>query len=284
MSEGTPPPPPPENPYGSGGTPPPPPPPSLGQPPTSPGGYGASAPPPPPVTGAGGYDAVEAIKYGWAKFSKNVAPFLIGALIVGVISIVFSFLGQLISAALFDTSSTTTIDPATGAVDIENAGFFTALLANAVVSFVGQVITTIGIAGLLKMAFDVVDGKEASLNTMLEGWDKVQVVVASILVGIATFIGLVLCVLPGIAVIVFTAFTTAFVVDKKLGAVDAIKASVDLVKNNLGPAIVWMLLALVCAIVGAIACGVGLLVAIPVILISQAYTVRALTGGQISPA
>ena len=72
--------------------------------------------------------------------------------------------------------------------------------------------------------------------------------------------------------------------DRKLGAVDAIKASIDLVKNNLGPAIVWMLLALVCAIVGAIACGVGLLVAIPVILISQAYTVRALTGGQISSA
>jgi uncharacterized membrane protein len=45
-----------------------------------------------------------------------------------------------------------------------------------------------------------------------------------------------------------------------------------------------MLLALVCIIVGAIACGVGLLVAFPVVLISQAYTVRSLTGGQISPA
>jgi len=213
-----------------------------------------------------------------------VGPFLIGALIVGAIGILFSLLGQFIAAAIFDTTPETTIDPTTGAVEIESAGFFTGLLANSVVSFIGQVITTIAAAGLLKMAFDVVDGREASLGKMFEGWDKVQVVVATILVGIATFIGIILCVLPGIAVIIFSAFTTAFVVDRKLGAIDAIKASIDLVRNNFGPAIVWMLLAFVCAVVGAIACGVGLLVAIPVILISQAYTLRALTGGQISPA
>lgn len=284
MSEGTPPPPPPENPYGSGGTPPPSAPPPSDQPPTDPGGYGAAAPPPPPATGAGSYDAVEAIKYGWAKFSKNVTPFLIGALIVGVISIAFSLLGQIIAGALFDTSQTTTIDPATGAVDVEGAGFITGLLANGVVSFVGQVITTLATAGLLKMAFDAVDGREVSLSTMLEGWDKVQVLVATILVGIATFIGIVLCVIPGIVVAVLCAFTTAFVVDKKLGAVDAIKASIDLVRNNAASVIVWILLAIMCLVVGAIACGVGLLVAFPVILISQAYTVRALTGGHISPA
>jgi uncharacterized membrane protein len=282
MSEGTPPPPPPENPYGGGGMPPPPPPPI--QPPTGPGGYGAAAPPPPPVTGAGGYDAVEAIKYGWAKFSKNAGPFVVGALIVAAISIGFSLLGQLLAAAIFDTSPTRTIDPDTGLVTFESAGFLTGFLANALVSFVGQVITTLALAGLLKMAFDAVDGREVSLGTMFEGWDKVQVLVATILVGLATFVGILLCVIPGIIVAVLTAFTTAFVVDKKLGAVDAIKASIALVRDNLGPVIVWILLAIVCAVVGAIACGVGLLVAIPVILVSQAYTVRALTGGEISPA
>ena len=45
-----------------------------------------------------------------------------------------------------------------------------------------------------------------------------------------------------------------------------------------------VLLAFLCVVVGAIACGVGLLVAVPVVLISQAYTLRALTGGPIAPA
>jgi uncharacterized membrane protein len=284
MSEGTPPPP--ENPYrgGAGQTPPPSPPPFGGSAP-GPGGYGASAPPPPPpVPGSGAYDAVEALKYGWATFSKHAGPFLIGALIVGVISIAFSFLGQIIAAAIFDTSPSTTIDPDTGAVSIEGAGFLTGLLANAVVSFIGQVVTTLAAAGLLKMAFDAVDGREVSLSTMFEGWDKVQVLVATIIVGIATFIGIVLCVIPGIVIAILTAFTTAFVVDRKLGAIDAIMASVELVRNNLGSVLLWIVLAVLCLVVGAIACGVGLLVAIPVILISQAYTLRALTGGHIAPA
>lgn len=283
MSEGMPPPPPPENPYGSGTGQPPPPPPYQPPPPPA-GGYGAPAPPPPPVAGAGGYDAVEAIKYGWTKFSKNLGPFLIGALIVGLISIVFSLLGQVIARGIFDTSPTTTLNPSTGAVSVERAGFFTSLLANGVVSFIGQVITTLAAAGLLKMGFDAVDGKEVSIGTMFEGWDKLQVLIASLIVGAATFIGIVLCVIPGIIVAFLTAFTTAFVVDRKLGAVEAIKASFDLIKANVGPVILWFLLSFVCVVVGAIACGVGLLVAIPVVVISQAYTVRALTGGRISPA
>ena len=288
MSEGTPPPPPPENPYGGGGQAPPPPPPPPGggygaPPPGQPGGYGA-APPPPPAAGAGGYDAVEAIKYGWAKFSKNAAPFVIGALIVGAIGIAFSILGQILAATIFDTSPTTTIDPETGVPEIEQAGFLAAFFANAVVSFIGQVITTLAAAGLVKMAFDAVSGREVSLGTMFDGWDKLQLLVASILVGIATFIGIILCVIPGIIVAVLSAFTTALVVDQKLGAIDAIKASVALVRGNLGAVLLWMLVALVCGIVGALACGVGLLVAIPVILISQAYTLRTLTGGQVAPA
>lgn len=281
MSEGSPPTPP-ENPYGSGAGQPPPPPPPHQPPAGGYGGYGAPAPPPPPLAGGGNYDAIEAIKYGWAVFSKNVGPFLIGALIVGVISILFSILGQIVAAAIFDTTPTTTIDPDTGAVSIEGAGFLTGLLANSVVSFVGQVITTLAAAGLLKMAFDAVDGKEVNLATMLEGWDKVQVLVATLIVGLATAIGIVLCIIPGLIVAVLTAFTTAFVVDQKLGAIDAIKASIGLVRGNLGSVIVWMLLAIVCALVGALACGVGLLIAIPVIAISQAYTVRALTGGGIA--
>ena len=61
--------------------------PPPGQPPGPPpgsarAGTAPAPPPPPPATGAGGYDAVEAIKYGWTKFTKNVGPFLIGALIV----------------------------------------------------------------------------------------------------------------------------------------------------------------------------------------------------------
>ncbi len=227
---------------------------------------------------------MESIKYGWNKFTKNAGPFVLAALLVLVVGGLISFLGQLLAAGIFDTSTTTTVDPNTGALQVEGGGgLFAGLLVNGVVSFIGQLVTTLLAAGLLKMAFDVVDGKQASLGTMLEGWDKVQLLVAAILTSILTAIGLILCVLPGIAVLFFTAFTSAFVVDRKLGAVDAIKGSFDLVKNNLGAVLVWILLAIVCTFVGALVCLVGLLVAVPVVVISQAYTMRALHGQQVAP-
>lgn len=287
MSEGTPPPPPPppdQNPYGApagGSTPPPPPPPPYGAP--GPGGYGAPPPPPPPGVGAGGYDAVESIKYGWSKFSKNPGPFIAAAAIVLVIGGLFSFLGQMVADAIFNTTPHTTVDSTTGAVTVDGGGTFAGFMASALVSFVSQVISALAIAGLLKMAFDVVDGRAPDVGSMLQGWDKVQLLIASVLTSLLTAIGIVLCILPGIVVAVLTGFTTAMVVDRKLGAVDAIKASVDFVRSNVGAVLLWILLAFVCAVVGTIACVVGLLVALPVIMISQAHTVRTLGGQQVAP-
>ena len=71
-------------------------------------------------------------------------------------------------------------------------------------------------------------------------------------------------------------FTILFVVDKQMRAVDAIKASVKLVTDNLGSTIVFYLLAAVVIVVGACLCLVGLLVAAPVVLIALAYTYRRL--------
>jgi len=67
-------------------------------------------------------------------------------------------------------------------------------------------------------------------------------------------------------------------------AMDAIKASVNFVTSHLGDTIVFWLLGLVTIIVGTILCLVGLLVAVPVLLIAAAYTYRVLNGQQVTPA
>jgi len=82
---------------------------------------------------------------------------------------------------------------------------------------------------------------------------------------VLTFVGLILCILPGLAVMFFTMFWGYFVVDKNMGPMDAIKASVDLVKNNVGAVIIFLLLSWVVTFVGFIALCVGLLVALPVV-------------------
>ncbi|MEO5663530.1 MAG: hypothetical protein ABIR39_09615 [Nocardioides sp.] len=116
---------------------------------------------------------------------------------------------------------------------------------------------------------------------MFQGIDFVQVVIASLILAVATIVGIVLCVLPGLAVMFLTAFTLHFIIDKQLPAIEAIKASISFVMANAGTLIVFFLACLAAYVVGALLCGVGLLVAIPVVVIAQAYAYRTLRSEQV---
>ena len=73
-----------------------------------------------------------------------------------------------------------------------------------------------------------------------------------------------------------------YVVDQDMAPVDAIKASVNFVTSHLGETIVFYLLGIVVLFVGALLCGIGLLVAVPIVLIAAAFTFRVLNGQQVS--
>ena len=87
-------------------------------------------------------------------------------------------------------------------------------------------------SGIVKGALDITRGKAISLGSMFQGIDFVQVLIASLILAVATIVGLVLCILPGLAVMFLTAFTLHFIVDKQMPAIEAIKASVSFVMAN----------------------------------------------------
>ena len=160
--------------------------------------------------------------------------------------------------------------------------FLLRLFVTALITGLVTVAWSFAAAGLYKGALAVVDGKQFSAGQMFEGWDKGQVAIAAILIGIATAIGSFLCYVPGLIVGFLMMFTLLFIVDQQMQAIDAIKASIKLVTDNLGQTIVWALLAIVVYIVGLVVCCVGLLVAIPIILIGLAYTYRRLQGEPVA--
>ena len=88
-------------------------------------------------------------------------------------------------------------------------------------------------------------------------------IVASILVGIAVMVGIVLLVIPGLIIGFLLMFTIIALVVENLGAVDAMKRSYSVVRGNLGDALVYgILLIAVLIIAGIIA---AILNKIPVI-------------------
>jgi uncharacterized membrane protein len=291
--------PPPPPPPGYGTPYPPPPAPGYGYPPPTAPGYGTPPPPPPgyygtpyprppdgaPVPGGpGGYSVGNAFGYGWTKFTKNLGPILIAMVAIAVLVFVI----QLISSAVTEGMSAAgrmTYDPDTGRLEggAAGAGFLTAaLFVSLLFSVFSMIVSMVIQAAITRGALDLTYGRALALGQMFSNVNWVQVVLASILVSIATFIGLVLCILPGIAVLFLTSFTLFFVVDKNLGAVDAIKASVNLVAKNFGVLLLFFLACLAAYVVGALLCLVGLIVAVPVVIIAQAYTYRTLLGEQVA--
>jgi uncharacterized membrane protein len=223
----------------------------------------------------------EAFGWAWNKFSKNAVPLIVATLIYGLILIVVQVLAQLLSYLVAPSNNSDSYD---GGFSI---GYSATGFAGLLVLFLGTLITLL-VVGAMSSAYlggilDIANGQQVEIGSFFKPRNIANVVVASLIVGIASSIGYALCFLPGLAVTVFTMFTTVAIIDRNLSAIDGIKASVDITKTNLGQVLLtWLVIAAI-TVVGAVVCGVGLLVAVPVAVLLLVHTYRKLTGGQVAP-
>lgn len=262
--EGSVPPPPPS--YGGYGTPPPPPP---------GGGYGA--PPGGPYAGPPAYDVIEAVKYGWRAFTGNVGAFLLLGLLAFLLPFVISLGGEVLRSGGFALAEEAGTDSGIGMAAMGTGG-----VLGFAINLISQAVALFFTAATVRAAFDVTEGRKADLAAAFTRWDKVQVLILAILTAVGTSIGLLLCVLPGIAFLFFTWFATYFVVGNAQGAIDAIKSSFRFTADHIGSLILLFLVSMVIAVLGACACGVGLLVALPVVTVAAAYSFRVLQGQPVA--
>jgi uncharacterized membrane protein len=208
----------------------------------------------------------------------------VGTLILMVVAGAISFVANLIATGLFVSDPSTVVN-SDGTISINGgSGFFARILVSMVISLVVGLIAQLILAALVKGALDTVDGKPVDVGGMFAGWDKGAVLIAAIIVSVATAIGTLLCYLPGLVVGFITSYTMFFVVDRQMAPVDAVKASISFVMANLSNTLVYYLLGVLVVIAGAILCGVGLLAAIPIVILGAAYTFRRLHDQPVVPA
>ncbi|CAN5399726.1 hypothetical protein BH11ACT7_BH11ACT7_31340 [soil metagenome] len=273
-----------------GGYPPPPqggypPPPQGGYPPPPQGGY-----PPPPPGGYPGYPSAPAfsvgdgISWAWNKFSKNAAALLVATLAFAVVIVVVQSIIQGIAFAVSPDRVTTYDSSDAGfeystSIALSGAGLAVTIIGYIVTLIVGAAITSAFLGG----ALDIANGQPVSIGSFFRPQRIGSFVVLSLLVGIITGIGYVLCVIPGLLASIFLLFSTIVMLDRNLSPVEAMKASFGIAKSNFGQVFLAWLVALALVIVGALLCGVGLLVAIPVVVLFEVYAYRKLTGGGVAP-
>jgi hypothetical protein len=162
---------------------------------------------------------------------------------------------------------------------------FVISLASAFISLV------IGL-GLIRAALIILDGRSPEVSDLLSTKDLVPYILASLLTGVIVVFGLVLCIIPGLIAGFLLQFFGYAIVDRRsdtgTGApssdpIGAMRTSYEIASKNVGNLLVLALLCLVLNLVGALLCGLGLIVSLPVTAIAIAYAWRHFTGGIIAP-
>jgi uncharacterized membrane protein len=215
-------------------------------------------------------DAGAAFSYSWRKFCDHWGVFVPMMLIVAIIALAGTVIAFLTLIPVMSGSSDST----------SLALSWTAyLLTIVVVTFITYVLQ----AGLLRAALAITRGEEPRMAMLVERTHMGTFVGTVLLVSVAFLVGYLLCILPGLIVLLFCAYAPFIALDRGVGPIDAIRRSIELVRARFGEVLVVMLLAGAVYYVGSLACYVGLLVSTPVSILMIAVSYRALEGEPVAP-
>jgi uncharacterized membrane protein len=122
-------------------------------------------------------------------------------------------------------------------------------------------------------------GRPAEFGDLFKGFNFfIPTLVAAILIGLFTFLGTLLCIIPGLVVAAMYKFTYLFIVDKRMDFWPAMEASHAVVKNDYFGFTMFLLLAVLVNMLGALCCIVGLFVSIPVTIAAITVAYKEIVG------
>lgn len=208
------------------------------------------------ATTPGTLDVGQALSYGWEKFRRNPGPWM-GVIAAGLVI----YLGFVLVVQLTDP---TTMLPLL-------------LIFLAVLAAVWLLQ-----AAMVRGALYETDGNKPHFGSYFRFVNAGNVLITALLAFVLTFLGSAVCIVPGLVAGVLCMFSLHFVVDQNEGPFEALKSSATLVVTNVWPVLLLALSVLFVTLVGALLCGLGLLVAGPVAVMAVTYAYRTLTGGPVS--
>jgi uncharacterized membrane protein len=234
-----------------------------------------------PPAGGKPFNVGDAFGYGWKKFTENVGPILIAMLVFMLIGAVLYGL-QILFQSL-TSPETTVVTGENGFVVSSSSTGFLGVMVSLVFGVISLIWSYVVQAAFARGGLALTEGRPLVLGELLTLNKIGRIILAGIILGVLTFIGFLLCILPGLIIAFFGAFFVYFILDQDLGAWESIKASFSFVKDNIGNLLLLLILTWIALFVGALLCGIGLFVAVPVSVIAQAYAYKVLRGQPVAP-
>jgi uncharacterized membrane protein len=122
-------------------------------------------------------------------------------------------------------------------------------------------------------------GRRAEFADLFTGFNFfVPTLVASLIIGLLTCVGLIFCIIPGLVVAAACQFTYLFIVDKRMDFWPAMQASHEVVKQDYFGFTMFLIALGLLNFAGVICCVVGLLVTIPVTLAAVTVAYKEIVG------
>ncbi len=122
-------------------------------------------------------------------------------------------------------------------------------------------------------------GRQPEFPDLFKGFNFfVPALVASLLIGLFTLCGTMLCIIPGLVVAAMYMFTYLFIVDKRLDFWQAMQASHSVVRSDYFGFTMFFLLIILVNLLGLLCCVVGLLVSLPVSVAAITVAYQQLVG------
>ena len=208
-------------------------------------------------------DIGSCIKRAWNLLKANLGLMVVVNLVVGLL---FGGIGSLISLGI--------------RVPIgfhSTAGSVTGFVANMLWCFVfGGAL----MGGLFAFNLKLIRGQPASFADAFSGFGKAfgALTTTNIVVTLLVYLGLALCLIPGIYLEIAWVFAIPLVIDKKLGFWEAMELSRKVVKKNWWMVFALVLLAGLVGFVGIVACCIGILFTIPLTFATLMYAYEDIFG------
>lgn len=215
---------------------------------------------------------LEAIGEAWTLVREKMGVWIPVALILGGGGLLIS---GLISTGLTAAFGVGRTPPSPGnPFSVFTPGYF---IATGISTLISLVLNAFLASSFYRLALKQVRGENIELSEAFKPGDNIGgVIVTNLLVGVITIIGSFLCYIPGIIASIGTIMAVPLAVDRGLNGIDPVAKSWEKMKGQLGNGFVLLLVLFLIILVSAIPLGLGLLVTMPLAVVTMAIVYRDL--------
>jgi hypothetical protein len=171
---------------------------------------------------------------------------------------------------------------ATGTIEINSGEYFATYGATVTVAIF---VESFFLVGLYRIGLAAARGEKVEFGTLFSGASRFLPLFATFfLTMIVVYLGFALLIVPGVILGLGLFLSTLYVIDQNMGPIDAMKASWAATQGQKGHIFLFGLVALAMYFGGYIACGIGLLAVIPILLVAHSILYLRISGRGGPPA